>query len=109
LLVLNKWAGLLVQGDISERVSLIDLAKNYLKISKNKPGDAYCGLIHRLDFGVSGVIVFGKTSKASGRICEQFKSEEKTRKLAKIYYAIVEGSLRSNDQLLTNFLVPLDR
>ena len=65
LLVFNKPPGVLVQGDKTGDISLLDILKNYLKITKNKEGNVYLGLVHRLDRTSSGVMVFSKTSKAS--------------------------------------------
>ena len=88
LLVFNKQPGLLVQGDKTGDISLLDLLKNYLKVTKKKEGNVYLGLVHRLDRTSSGVIVFAKTSKALSRLNKQFKNRE----VFKIYWAIVEGS-----------------
>ncbi len=89
LLVANKPAGLLAQGDRSGDVSLVDVAKADLKHRHQKPGNVYLGLVHRLDRNTSGVIVLAKTSKAAGRLAAQFR--EKT--VNKIYQAVVHGSL----------------
>ena len=64
ILVVNKTAGLLVQGDKTGDKSLIDLAKKYIKDKYLKPGEVFLGLVHRLDRPTTGVIVLAKTSKA---------------------------------------------
>ena len=58
LLIVNKPAGTLTQGDASGDLDLHSLAKAYLKDHFNKPGDVFLGLVHRLDRPVSGVMVF---------------------------------------------------
>ena len=100
LIVFNKQPGLLVQGDKTGDISLLDLLKNYLKVTKKKEGNVYLGLVHRLDRTSSGVIVFAKTSKALSRLNKQFKNRE----VFKIYWAIVEGSKMPKKEKLTNWL-----
>ena len=87
LLVVNKPAGILIQGDKTGDETLFDQAKLYLKKAFHKPGNVYLGLIHRLDRPVSGVVVFARTSKAASRLSEQFRNKS----VAKIYRALVEG------------------
>src|SRR4051812_14555024 len=79
LLVVNKPAGLLVQGDETGDVTLPDLAKEYVREKYNKPGNIFMGVVHRLDRPVSGVVVLAKTSKALSRMNELFRSN-KTKK-----------------------------
>jgi 23S rRNA pseudouridine1911/1915/1917 synthase len=86
-LAVNKPAGLLSQGDASGDPSLVDLATIYLKTRYNKPGNVYVGLLHRLDRPTSGVVLLAKTSKAAGRLSDQFR----TGTISKLYWAIVEG------------------
>jgi 23S rRNA pseudouridine1911/1915/1917 synthase len=88
LLVVNKPAGLLSQGDRSGEPSLVDVAAHYLKTRYAKPGNVYVGLLHRLDRPASGVMLLAKTGKAALRLSEQFRSGT----IAKIYWAIVAGS-----------------
>lgn len=88
ILVVNKTAGLLVQGDKTGDKSLLDLAKEYIKDKYQKPGAVFLGLVHRLDRPTTGVIVLARTSKALSRLSQQFKE----RKTKKIYRAIVSGT-----------------
>ena len=87
LLVLNKPAGWLVQGDRTGDQPLVDWGKNYLKDKYNKPGNVFLGVVHRLDRPVSGVVVFARTSKALARMNQIFKS----RKVTKTYWALVQS------------------
>lgn len=89
LLVLNKPPGVPVNGDISGDENLLDTSKLYLVQSRNKPGAAFLGLIHRLDRAVSGTVVFGKTSKCSARLSESFRN----RLVHKKYVCVVEGCM----------------
>jgi len=61
LLVVNKTAGLLVQGDKTKDKTLIDFGKEYLKKEYDKPGNVFLGLTHRLDRPVSGAVILTKT------------------------------------------------
>lgn len=87
-LALDKPAGLLAQGDITGDRSVVDLAREDLRLRYNKPGNVYVGLVHRLDRPVSGVILLARTSKAAGRLSAQFRDHE----VEKVYLAMVEGS-----------------
>jgi hypothetical protein len=49
LLVVNKPAGQLVQGDQTGRTTLLEEARAWLKEKYNKPGNVFLGLVHRLD------------------------------------------------------------
>lgn len=86
LLVVDKPAGLLTQGDRTGEPTLIDLARAYRKEREHKVGNAYVGLVHRLDKLVGGVVVLAKTSKAAARLSTQFR----TRTVTKAYLAVVE-------------------
>ena len=95
ILVVNKAAGLLVQGDKTGDESLVDIAKLYIKNKYQKPGDVFLGLVHRLDRPTSGVIVLARTSKALTRLNKQFKD----RVPKKIYRAVVSGTPKSSARL----------
>ena len=90
LLALYKPAGLLVQADQTKDPSLLELAKIWLKDRYQKPGRVFLGLVHRLDRPVAGVILFARTSKAAGRLSEQFR----TGTVEKKYAAVVEGVIK---------------
>ncbi|MBQ8449974.1 MAG: RNA pseudouridine synthase [Bacteroidaceae bacterium] len=88
IIVVNKAAGEIVQGDKTGDESLCDTMKQYLKEKYNKPGNVFVGLPHRLDRPVSGVVVLAKTSKALERLNEMFR----TGAVKKIYWAISKES-----------------
>ncbi len=87
LLVVAKPAGLLVQGDASGDETLLDQAREYLRVKYAKPGKVYLGLVHRLDRNVSGVVVLARTSKAAGRLSRQFRDGT----VVKTYLGVVAG------------------
>ena len=74
MLAVVKPAGLPVAPDESGDVSLLDLARDWLRRERKKPGQAFIGLVHRLDRPVSGVVVFGATSKGAARLSEEFRA-----------------------------------
>ena len=89
-LVLNKPAGLLSQGDSSGDPSVVDLVADYLRVTFNKPGNVFVGLVHRLDRPTSGAILVARTSKAATRLADQFRRGD----VRKTYRAVVEGLVR---------------
>ena len=63
IIIINKKAGEIVQGDKTGDTSLCDKMKLFLKEKYCKPGNVFVGLPHRLDRPVSGIVIFAKTSK----------------------------------------------
>jgi len=102
LLVVEKPANIPVQEDSSKDIDMLTILKNYRKTNENKPGEAYIGLVHRLDRPVSGVMVFAKTSKAASRLSDQIRQNT----FNKTYLAVVNGTLPSKgtfeDYLIKN-------
>lgn len=96
IIVINKRAGEIVQGDKTGDKSLCDTLKQFLKEKYAKPGNVFVGLPHRLDRPVSGVVVFAKTSKALERLNAMFRDGN----VKKIYWAITkEKPLKPEDEL----------
>lgn len=96
LLVVEKPVNIPVCEDDSRDDDLLNLLKIYIKEKYNKPGNVYLGLVHRLDRPVGGVMVFAKTSKAASRLSEQVRDN----KLDKCYYAVLDGKIDSNGELV---------
>ena len=101
LIVVNKSAGVLVQGDSTGDKTLADYVKDYIKEKYNKPGDVFLGTVHRLDRPVSGIVVFARTSKALERMNELFRRRD----VQKIYWAVVGKKPEKKSGKLTNYLV----
>lgn len=96
LLALNKRCGQIVQGDKTGDLPLPEMVKAFLKERDAKPGNVFCGVIHRLDRPVSGVVLFAKTSKALSRMNESVKGRE----MQKTYWALCkEAPLQSEGHL----------
>ncbi len=100
LIVINKLAGQIVQGDKTGDVTMPDIIKEYLKEKYDKPGNVFCGVVHRLDRPTSGAVIFARTSKALSRLNEQFRNQETN----KTYWAIVETLPNKRQDRLVNFL-----
>lgn len=101
LIALNKLPGQIVQGDKTGDVPLSEYVKSYIKERDNKPGNVFCGVIHRLDRPVSGVVIFAKTSKALSRMNELVKS----RNFHKTYHALVKDMPPAQNGTLEDYLV----
>lgn len=101
LIVINKQAGEIVQGDQTGDVPLLERVRDYLRVKGNKPGNVFCGLVHRIDRPVSGTVVFAKTSKALTRMNELVKRRD----FHKVYWAIVEGRPAEPEGHLIHYLL----
>lgn len=100
IIVVNKRGSDLVQGDKTGDETLDARIKEYLRVKYKKPGEAFIGVVHRLDRPVSGVVIYAKTSKALSRLSEMFRNKE----VKKTYWAIVKEMPPSEEGLLKNFL-----
>ncbi|MDI1354745.1 MAG: RNA pseudouridine synthase [bacterium] len=101
ILIVNKLPSEIVQGDKTGDLPLSEKIKNYLKDRDHKPGNVFCGVIHRLDRPVSGLVIFAKTSKALSRFNELFR--EKT--IQKSYLAVVKNKPPKQSDLLSHYLL----
>lgn len=100
IIIINKTTSEIVQGDKTGDKPLSEIVKDWLKIKYNKPGNVFCGVTHRLDRPVSGIVIFAKTSKALSRLNDMFKNKE----IEKIYWAIVKNSPPKSEDTLVHFL-----
>jgi len=100
IIVVNKRPGDIVQGDKTGDKPLSEVVKSYLKEKYNKPGDAYLGVVHRLDRPTSGIVLFSKTSKALPRLNKLFQKKE----AQKTYWAIVKNAPPKKSDTLVHFL-----
>ena len=101
IIVVNKTASEIVQGDKTGDTPLSETVKQYLKEKYAKPGNVFLGVTHRLDRPVSGLVVFAKTSKALSRLNEMFRNGE----VKKTYWAIVKNCPKEPEAELTHYLV----
>ncbi|MEE1338137.1 MAG: pseudouridine synthase, partial [Muribaculaceae bacterium] len=73
IIIVNKAPGEIVQGDKTGDKPLSEIVKLWIKEKYNKPGNVFCGVTHRLDRPVGGLVIFAKTSKALSRMNEMFR------------------------------------
>lgn len=100
LLVINKKAGQLVQGDKTGDLSLLDLLKDFIKVRDQKPGNVFLGLVHRIDRPTSGLVIYAKTSKALSRLTQMVKNRD----IKKTYWAVVPKVEIPHEQRLIHYL-----
>ena len=101
IIIVNKTASEIVQGDKTGDTPLSETVKLYLKEKYQKPGNVFIGVTHRLDRPVSGLVVFAKTSKALARLNEMFRNSE----VKKTYWAVVKNRPRESEGELVHYLV----
>jgi 23S rRNA pseudouridine1911/1915/1917 synthase len=100
VIVVNKLPSEIVQGDKTGDSPMPDAIKAYLKEKYNKPGNVFCGVVHRLDRPTSGAVIFARTSKALERLNAQFREKETN----KVYWAIVENKPANSERKLVHHL-----
>ena len=100
IIVVLKPQGVPTCGDESGDDSLLEGVRRYLKVTYEKPGNVYVGLIHRLDRPTGGVMVFAKTSKAASRLSEQMRGGDFEKK----YFTVLVGTPKEPQKTLVNYL-----
>lgn len=101
IMVVNKLPSEIVQGDKTGDMPMSEKIKNFIKLRDNKPGNVFCGVIHRLDRPVSGLVIFAKTSKALSRFNELFREKI----IHKTYLAVVKNKPPKESDRLIHYLV----
>ena len=100
IIIVNKRAGDIVQGDKTGDQPLSEVVKDYLKDKYNKPGNVYLGVVHRLDRPTTGIVMFSKTSKALPRLNKLFSDKD----AKKTYWAIIKNEPPKTQDTLTHWL-----
>ena len=100
IIVVNKKPSDIIQGDKTGDMPLSEITKLYIKKKYNKPGNVFCGVVHRLDRPVSGAVIFARTSKALPRLNEMLRKHE----IHKRYWAVVEQKPKMEQGNLIHFL-----
>lgn len=100
IIIINKRAGDIVQGDKTGDKPLSDVVKAYIKEKYNKPGNVYLGVVHRLDRPTTGLVIFAKTSKVLPRLNALFVTKD----INKTYWAIVKNAPAKTEDTLVNWL-----
>lgn len=105
IIIVNKAAGEIVQGDRTGDTPLVDTLKLWIKEKYHKPGNVFCGVTHRIDRPTCGLVVFAKTSKGLTRMNELFRRGD----VSKTYWAIVRNLPPQPVGTLTHYLTPVER
>ena len=100
IIIVNKRAGDIVQGDKTGDKPLSDVVKSYIKEKYNKPGNVYLGVVHRLDRPTTGIVIFAKTSKVLPRLNALFVSKD----INKTYWAVVKNAPLKKEDTLVDWL-----
>jgi len=86
LVLINKPAGLLsLSGKNPQNLDSV-----HHRLVKVFPG---CTLVHRLDFGTSGLMVIARNKPVNAALCQQFSQ----RTVTKVYSALLCGHLANNE------------
>jgi 23S rRNA pseudouridine1911/1915/1917 synthase len=100
LIVCEKPAGVLSQPDVSgQGEDMLSLLRDHL----GRPQDGkepYVGLVHRLDRGVGGVMVFAKQERANAALSTAVAN----RQAVKQYLAVVHGCPAEREGILRDLL-----
>lgn len=100
IIVINKRAGDIVQGDKTGDKPLSEVVKEYIKDRYSKPGSVFLGVVHRLDRPTTGILVFSKTSKALSRLNKLFAEKD----IKKTYWAVVKNKPEKDQDTLIHWL-----
>ena len=100
LIIINKRAGDLVQGDKTLDTPLSEIVKEYIKDTYHKPGNVFLGVPHRLDRPTTGIVIFTRTSKALERLNAMLREK----RIQKTYWAIVKQTPKHEKDTLIHFL-----
>ena len=101
IIVVNKRAGDIVQGDKTGDKPLSEIVKEYIKEKYNKPGLVFLGVIHRIDRVTSGIVIFARTDKALTRLNKMLQDHE----IKKTYWAIVDKKPLAKEAELVHYLL----
>ncbi len=101
IIIVNKQAGEIVQGDKTGDCPLSDAVKAYIKDKYQKPGNVFLGVTHRLDRPVSGLIVYARTDKGLSRMNNLFRNGN----IHKSYLAIVRNKPPKEEGELIHWIV----
>jgi len=100
IIIVNKKPSDIIQGDKTGDMPLSEITKMYLKEKYHKPGNVFCGVVHRLDRPVSGAVIFARTSKALSRLNEMLRNHN----IHKKYWAVVEQKPQNPKGHLVHYL-----
>lgn len=102
IIIVNKKAGEIVQGDKTRDRTLSDDVKEYIRRKYSKPGEVFLGTVHRLDRPAMGLVIFARTSKALTRLNDMLRLKDR---IHKTYWAIVTARPPEDSGHIENYLV----
>ena len=105
IIAVNKRPGEIVQGDKTGDEPLVETVRRYIKEKYGKPGNVFCGVVHRLDRPVGGVVLFAKTSKALARLNEMLRQGE----IRKTYWALTRCRPELPEARLEGYITSVER
>jgi len=105
LIAVNKRCGDIVQGDKTLDTPLSEKIKDFIRYKYKKTGNVFCGVIHRIDRPVSGVVIFAKTSKALLRMNQLIHD----RQITKRYWVIVKKAPAQKSGKLIHYIYKDER
>jgi len=98
LIVLDKPPGLLTVATEHDKIdTLFHRLNEYLKERDSDPA-AHPFVVHRLDHGTSGLVLFAKSAEIKERLQDNWTKVRKT------YWAVVEGEPRSSRGTINSYL-----
>jgi len=101
IIIVNKAPGEIVQGDKTGDKPLLESVRDYIREKYDKKGNVFCGLVHRIDRPVSGLVIFARTSKALTRLNEMLRRGL----IHKTYRAIVQGHPQATEATLKHYII----
>lgn len=105
IIIVNKAPGEIVQGDKTGDEPLVETVRRYIKEKYAKPGNVFCGVVHRLDRPVGGLVVFAKTSKSLARLNEMFRLGQ----VHKTYRCITRNRPPKDADRLVHYITTVER
>lgn len=105
IIVVVKPQNIPSQADITGDEDMLSKVKNYIKEKYNKQGEAFIGLVHRLDRPTGGLMVFARNSKSANRLSEQIRNNQ----MAKTYYAVTTQIPKQRSGNIINYLKKIQK
>ncbi len=105
IIIVNKAPGEIVQGDKTGDTPLVEIVRQYIKERYNKPGNVFCGVVHRLDRPVGGLVIFAKTSKALTRLNDMLRQGQ----IHKSYRALVRNAPEPSVGRIESYITTVER
>lgn len=105
IIIVNKRPGEIVQGDKTGDRPLVEDVRQYIKERYGKPGNVFCGVVHRLDRPVWGLVIFAKTSKALSRLNDMFRNGQ----VRKTYRALTRNMPQPPQGRIVSYITTTER